>query len=136
MTVNTGDRVVSMEGLVKLLDGYLAAYIAQDADGCASIFTPDAALISPFGQPARGRAAIAATHMEWFAENEQDKRIDVLEFHQHGAIGHCLLSWAARVPDEGTPGKLHDASGLSLGVLSFSDDGVLFSRMALVPDPA
>ena len=79
--------------LIELVDAYLVAYRAQDADGCARTFTEDGALFSPYGPPARGRAAIAATHMEWFTEVEEGKRLEVLEFNRDGASGYC---WAGQ----------------------------------------
>jgi ketosteroid isomerase-like protein len=118
-----------------LIDGYLTAYAACDAQGCAAIFTADGALYSPYGPPAHGHAEIAATHVEWFAENEEDKTIEVTEYTRDQTTGHCLLRWSARVPDDAAAGGYHTASGHSLGILSFETGEPLFSRMALVPDP-
>jgi len=121
--------------LMKTVEAYFAAYGAQDQDGCARTFTPDGALFSPYGPAARGRAAIAATHLEWFAEDEQDKRFELLEFHGNGVCGHCVLGWSARVPDENGPSGFRRVGGVSLAVLTVADDEVLFDRLALVPDP-
>ena len=125
---------MSKDQLLKLVDAYLAAYSAQDSEGCARAFTPDGALFSPFGPPAKGRAAIAATHSEWFAEDEEDKRLEVLEFHENGESGHCLLGWSARVPDKNETSGFRTEGGVSLCVLALKGNEVLFSRLALVPD--
>ncbi len=119
---------------MKLVDAYLTAYNAQDSNGCARTFTPDGALFSPFGPPASGRAAIAAAHSQWFAEVEEDKRLEVQEFHDEGKSGYCLLGWSARVPDENEAGGFRVESGVSLGILTVSSGDVFFHRMALVPD--
>jgi len=128
-------EILTENQLMKTVEAYLAAYCAQDEDGCARAFTPDGALFSPFGPPARGRAEVAATHLEWFAEDEQDKRLELLEFQGNGAFGHCVLGWSARVPDENGPDGFHRVSGVSLAVLALADNEVLFDRLALVPDP-
>lgn len=122
--------------LAELVQAYLVAYLAKDAAGCAACFTPGGALFSPFGPPARGHAAIAATHGAWFEEEEQDKRLDILEYHLEGALGHCLLRWSALVPDEKAVSGHRPESGFSLCVLKATDNGLLFERLALVPDPA
>ena len=127
---------LSRDQLIKLVNAYLAAYNAQDSDGCARTFTPDGALFSPFGPPARGRAAIVATHSEWFAEDEEDKRLEVLEFHENGESGHCLLGWSAQVPDESEASGYRKESGVSLCVLTLVGGEVLINRLALVPDAA
>jgi ketosteroid isomerase-like protein len=118
--------------LTRLVSGYLEAYAARDSDACARCFTPEGALFSPFGPPAEGRAAIAATHGEWFASKEEDKRLEVLECHMEGALGHCVLHWSGRVPDEESGHRLE--SGYSLCVLKATEGGLLFHRLALVPD--
>lgn len=123
---------MSKEKLLKLISSYLSAYSKQDSEGCSRAFTPDGALFSPYGPPARGRQAIAATHSEWFAEEEEDKHLEVLEFHQIGDSAHCLLGWSARVPNE--EGGFSVASGVSLCILTVEGDEVLFNRLALVPD--
>jgi ketosteroid isomerase-like protein len=125
---------MSKEKLLKLVSSYLLAYSTQDSEGCSRAFTLDGALFSPYGPPARGRQAIAATHSEWFAEEEEDKRLEVLEFHQIGDSAHCLLGWSARVPNENEENGFSVASGVSLCVLTVEGDEVLFNRLALVPD--
>ena len=125
---------MSKKRLQKLVDEYLAAYTARDPEGCARTFTTDGALFSPYGPPARGRTAIAATHSDWFTEEEEDKRLEVMEFHQDGESGHCLLAWSARIPDQNENGGFRTASGVSLCVLTLTGNELLFNRLALVPD--
>ena len=127
---------MTKEQLMQSVNAYMAAYSAKDSNGCARIFTSDGALFSPYGPPARGREAIAATHLEWFAENEEDKRLEVLEFHENGESGSCLLGWSARFPDANEASGFRTESGVSLCVLTLTDNKVLFSRLALVPDAA
>ena len=125
---------MSKEKLMNLVGSYLSAYSTQDSEGCARAFTPNGVLFSPYGPPARGRQAIAETHSEWFAEEEDDKCLEVLEFHQAGDSGHCLLGWSARVPDENEENGFKVASGVSLCILTVEDDEILFNRLALVPN--
>ncbi|MGQ0650463.1 MAG: SgcJ/EcaC family oxidoreductase [Gemmatimonadaceae bacterium] len=47
-------------------DRFVAAWRANDGDAVASFFVEDGALITPFGQRADGRAAIAAMYTEDF----------------------------------------------------------------------
>jgi len=125
---------MSQDQLQTMLDKYLAAYSDQDAVGCAATFTPDGALFSPFGPSVKGRDAIANAHREWFKANEQNKQFNVMEFHQTGELGHCLLSWSAQVPVESRTGEYTNESGISLCILDFSSGEALISRLALVPD--
>jgi ketosteroid isomerase-like protein len=129
-------ETLSKDQLMQLVNAYLVAYSAKDSDGCARTFTPDGALFSPYGPPARGRKAIAATHLEWFDENEEDKHLEVLEFNENGESGSCLLGWSARVPDANGARGFRTVSGVSLCVLTLTGNEVLFSRLALVPDAA
>ncbi|MFT4729043.1 MAG: ketosteroid isomerase-like protein [Granulosicoccus sp.] len=128
------NNTMSKEKLLKLVSSYLSAYSRQDSEGCSQAFTPYGALFSPYGPQARGRKAIAATHLEWFVEKEEDKCIEVLEFHQIGDSAHCLLGWSARVPNENEETGFNVARGVSLCVLTEEGDEVLFHRLALVPD--
>ncbi|MEM8651737.1 MAG: hypothetical protein AAGF54_14480 [Pseudomonadota bacterium] len=125
---------MSKEGLTKLIDQYLSAYSEKDAAGCAKAFTSDGALYSPYGPPAKGSQAIAETHMEWFADPEEDKKLEMLEFQQFGESGYCLLGWSAKVPNQDTDDGYEIASGKSLCILSIQKDEVLFRRLALIPD--
>jgi len=79
---------------------YVAAYEAIDANGCAELFTSDALLLSPWNAPVRGKKAIAAVHIEWFAEGETDKKMVVDELHIDGNVGFCLMRYKARIPPE------------------------------------
>lgn len=125
---------MSKEKLLKLVSSYLSAYSTQDSEGCSRAFTTDGALFSPYGPHARGRKAIAAIHLEWFAEKEEDKCLEVLEFHQIEDSAHCLLGWSARVPNKNEEAGFSIARGVSLCVLTVEGDEVLFNRLALVPD--
>ena len=107
-------KTLSIDQLMQSVNAYLLAYSAQDSDGCARTFTTDGALFSPYGPPARGRKSIAATHLEWFGENEEDKRLEVLEFNENGESGHCVLGWSARVPDANEASGFRTVSGVSL----------------------
>ncbi|MEM7193338.1 MAG: hypothetical protein AAF402_00215 [Pseudomonadota bacterium] len=125
---------MSEHKLQQLISHYLSAYKALDSKGCAEAFTADGALFSPYGPPARGRQAIADTHTEWFAEPEEDKTLEVLEYNENEHGGYCLLGWSARVPVEGSEDKFSIASGVSLCVLSGDENELRFTRLALVPD--
>ena len=125
---------MSQSQLQTMLDKYLAAYSDHDAVRCAATFAPDGALFSPFGQPVKGRDAIADEHREWFKANEQNKQFGILEFQQSGELGHCLLSWSAQVPNDSSAGEFINESGISLCILDFSSGEALISRLALVPD--
>ena len=127
---------MSKDELVTLIRAYLEAYRAQDAEGCARAFATDGALYSPFDPPAQGREAIASTHSQWWTVREEDKRLELMEFHDHGESGHCLLRWSARVAQDGAPNEFKTESGLSLCVLTTAGGQVLFHRLALIPDPA
>jgi uncharacterized protein (TIGR02246 family) len=48
------------------LDGFCAAWKANDGATVAGFFVDDGALINPFGQRADGRAAVAAMYSEYF----------------------------------------------------------------------
>lgn len=98
-----------------LMDIYLKAYRARDAAGCASVYVPDCALYSPFGPPAIGRAALRATHEEWFAEEEENKALKVLEAHSDGALAYCLAEYSADVRD--VNGHVQRESGANLSIL-------------------
>jgi uncharacterized protein (TIGR02246 family) len=91
-----------------LLSRYAAAYRAGDAAACAAAFTTDAVLVSPYGPPAFGRAAIAARHADWTAEGAADKTLDIVAFGSSGDQAWCL----ARFAEEHATGE-----GVSLNVL-------------------
>ena len=97
----------------KLFDHYVAYYRAGDAVGCASVYSPDAELYSPYGPPAFGRGAIQATHEDWVQEGAENKMINVTGAGCEGGLGWCVANFS-----EGSTG-----SGSSVNVLSRQADG-------------
>ncbi len=97
----------------KLLDRYAACYRTGDAQGCASVYSLNAKLYSPFGPPAIGRDAIEATHEEWVQEDAEEKKINVISAGCEGNLGWCVANFS-----EGSTGN-----GSSLNVLSRQMDG-------------
>ncbi len=97
----------------QVFDGYVHSYRSRDAAGCASYFTDNAELYSPYGPAAIGRPAIETTHKEWVEEEGEDKAIEVLHADAEGRIGWCLARFS-----EGSA-----ASGTSLNVLYQQADG-------------
>ena len=88
--------------LQAVADAMAKAYNAQDAAGCAALFTPDAELHSPYAPPARSRADIEALHRVW-TEGGSDKSFTVLDAGRSGDLAWCLLSFAeGPVTSEGT----------------------------------
>lgn len=77
-----------------LFDHYVACYRAKDASGCASIYSPDAELYSPFGPPSIGRAAIQATHEQWVQEDGEDKQITVTSAGCSESLGWCVANFS------------------------------------------
>lgn len=96
----------------KLFDRYVASYRSADAVGCASVFTSEAELYSPYGPAAVGRTAIEATHQEWVNEGAENKEIDVVDAGGSGDVGWCLAHYS-----EGSTGR-----GTSLNVLGRQPD--------------
>jgi ketosteroid isomerase-like protein len=96
-----------------LFDVYLSNYRAGDAIGCASIFSLDSELYSPFGPPAIGRAAITSSHKEWVEEGGEDKQIKIVSAGCSGDLGWCVSSYS-----EGATGN-----GSSVNVLARQPDG-------------
>ena len=99
-----------------LVEAYASAYEAHDARVCADIFTGDALVVSPWGPPTRGTEAIAATHLDWFAEGERNKEMTVEDLVIDGDLAFCLLRFAADVP----AGR---SNGVSLNSLRRQSDG-------------
>lgn len=113
----------------RLIDRYLAAYAAQDADGCAALYTEEAVVLSSFGPPAIGRAEIAAAHRTWFEEGETNKTMTVLRAGIAGDLGHCLVAFSADMPGETGPERFH---GASLNILTRSAGGWRLSQTGLL----
>lgn len=106
--------------LQELWDIYVAAYRAGDAAGCASIFTDNAEMHSPYAPPARGRAAIEALHGVWTQHATPDKTLAVIE-----AGGSGDLAWSLAAYSEGeATGK-----GTSLSVFEHQAGGGWLIRM-------
>ena len=104
-----------------VIDRDLAAYEAEDAEGCAALYAEDGELVSPFGPPVRGRVAIAAAHRDWFSEGETNKTMTVVRAGIDGALGYCLVRYAAEVPV--AAGGRSQSRGLSLNVMERRSDG-------------
>lgn len=104
-----------------LIANYLRAYEAHDATGCAATYAEDALILSPWGPPARGRYAIAAAHLEWFEEGEQDKVMTIADLRISGALATCLVAYSADVPTDG--GGLQKVHGASQNAFAQQPDG-------------
>ena len=96
-----------------LFDLYLSSYRAGDAIGCASVFSLDSELYSPFGPPAIGRASITSIHKEWVEEGGEEKQVKIMSAGCSGDLGWCVASYS-----EGSTG-----SGSSINVLAKQPDG-------------
>ncbi len=115
------DGMTDLDAIPALFARYLTAYAAGDADGVAATFAADGKLFTPFGPPAFGRAAIAATHAEWFLDGERDKILRVIECDAEGAMGHALVGFAATVDaEDDRSGRIF---GMSLNTLRRNDAG-------------
>ncbi len=97
----------------RLFDRYVASYRTKDAAGCASRFSAEAELYSPYAPPAIGKPAITAIHQEWVGEGGENKQLEVMNAESSGHIGWCLVRFS-----EGTTG-----SGTSLNVLQRQFNG-------------
>lgn len=106
--------------LQALWEGYVAAYRAGDAAGCAAIFTPDGEVHSPYAPPARGRAAIEALHSIWTQGEVGDKTLAVVEANSSGDLAWCLAAYSE---GEAT------GNGTSLSVLERQAGGGWLIRM-------
>ena len=100
------------EQLQKVYDAYAAAYRANDAAGCAAVFTDDGEVFSPYAPPARGRAAIEALHVEWVSEGGDGKDLQVIEAGGSGDLAWCLTAYS----------DLQE-TGTSLNVFQLQPDG-------------
>ncbi|MEM7278877.1 MAG: nuclear transport factor 2 family protein [Pseudomonadota bacterium] len=97
----------------QLFDHYLSSYRAGDAVGCASVFSADAELYSPYGPTAIGCDAIASVHREWLEEGGEDKQLEVKSAGANGTLGWCVVRFS-----EGTTGD-----GYSVNVLAREPSG-------------
>lgn len=121
-----------------LVDSYLARYAAHDAAGCAALYAENAEVYSPFGPPAVGRAAIEASHRDWFEDGERNKVMTVTRAAARDDMGYCLVRFEADIPGEN--GATERFRGASLNVLERGADGAwnikLTSLNALVDQGA
>ncbi|MDX8455982.1 nuclear transport factor 2 family protein [Mesorhizobium sp. VK9D] len=108
------------DDLQEIWDLYVAAYRLGDAAGCAAIFTDDAEVHSPYGPPARGRAAIEALHGIWVQHAGPNKTLQVIEA---GSSGNLAWTLAAYSEGEAT------GNGTSLSILERQADGGWLIRM-------
>lgn len=104
-----------------LVDAYQQAYRAQDATGCAAVFTHDASVLSSFAPPVTGRDEIAAAHLDWFTYGEEDKVMRVTDCAATGDIGWCLIHYTATVPQPN--GSRATEAGQSLNALARQPGG-------------
>jgi uncharacterized protein (TIGR02246 family) len=107
--------------LQAVIDRYVDAYNRHDLAAIGAIFTDTASLYSPYGPPAVGHAAIMQAHTDWFAANEQNKRMTVISAQATGDLAYCVLHYAGDFPDES--GTLSTESGVSVNVLKRQGGG-------------
>lgn len=89
--------------LQQQLDAYVTAYRGQDAKACASFFTPNALIMSPFSPAARGTTAILDVHQEWTAEEEaKNKKLNIVEFGGSTDLAWCLVEFSEGATGQGT----------------------------------
>ena len=111
--------------LQSLLNVMAAAYTAGDAAACAAVFTPDAALFSPYAPPTYGRAAIEDLHRGWVGHGAGNKTIRVVDAGMAGDLAWALAHYA-----EG------DVTGDGTSLMVFArqpDGGWLCHRCSLNP---
>lgn len=93
-----------------LIARYLAAYEARDAAGCAAVYTEDARVLSPWGPPVKGRAAIATVHEDWFKEGDSNKAMTIRDLEIDGDLAICLVTYRADIPADDGPTRVFGAS--------------------------
>jgi ketosteroid isomerase-like protein len=102
-----------------VLDRMAQVYSAQDAAGCAALFTEDGALFSPYAPPAQGRDQIEALHRDW-TRTPSAKRFTILE-----CGGGDQLAWALAQYSEGAI----TAEGTTLAVFARPPGGAWLIRI-------
>lgn len=102
------------------MNRYLERYAAHDSEGCADLYAETGVILSPYGPPAIGRAAIRDEHAAWFLEGETNKSMMVLDAALDGAAGFCLVAYSADVPGDNGPMRVH---GASVNTLTKDKDG-------------
>ena len=83
-----------------IIDRYVDAYNRHDLVAIGAIFTDTASVYSPYGPPAMGHAAIMRAHTDWFAANEQNKRMKVISAQATGDLAYCCLLYTSDAADE------------------------------------
>lgn len=111
--LSLGEIMNFQEQCQQLLDRYVSYYRKGDAAGCASVYSSEAEMYSPFGPPAIGRQAIETAHKEWIEEGADSKQISVLSAGSSGDLGWCIANFS-----EGSTG-----SGSSMNILARQPDG-------------
>jgi len=97
-----------------LLDRYLTAYTAHDAEACAAFYSEDAVILSPYGAPCVGRDAIRTAHKEWFKEGETNKTMTIRDAKINGDLGYLLAVFSADIPNGNGSTRAYGASLNSL----------------------
>jgi len=82
------------EELQNLLDAYAKAYEAGDALACASMYTPDGELHSPYAPPARGRQQIGELHRAWTHDVGGEKKLTIVHMGSSGDLAWCLATYS------------------------------------------
>ena len=103
------------------IDQYVDSYNRRDLAGLEKMYAENASLFSPYGPAAIGNAAILETHSEWFDEDEQNKRMTLVEAQVSEGLGYCVVRYAGDYPDGS--GNLVTESGVSVNVLKRSSRG-------------
>lgn len=80
--------------LQSVLDAYLKAYRAGDAARCASVYSDNAQIFSPYGPPASGRDQIEELHCDWVAEGSPGKRLEIVEAGSDGNLAWCFARYS------------------------------------------
>jgi uncharacterized protein (TIGR02246 family) len=110
---------VDIGGLRSWLDGYERAWLSNDPDRVAALFTEDAVYaVNPFREPWRGREEIVE---RWTADPQQqeDVQIRLKPLAVNGDIG--VAHWRASYVQRSWPAARIEMDGILL--LEFADDG-------------